>query len=77
MLLTAIGSMSTALGVMWRALLKKDKETTNLRKQLDDLHADHVEDVKTLTRETIELARAATYAPPLTRSEQPPPDSED
>ncbi len=76
MLLTAIGSISTALGVMWRALLTKDKDNAVLRKQLDDLHADHVEDVKTLTRETIELARAATYAPPLMRSEPPPPDSE-
>ena len=76
MLISAIGSLSAALGVMWRALLKKDKDNTNLRKQLDDLHADHVEDVKTLTRETIELARAATYAPPLSRSGSRPPDSE-
>jgi hypothetical protein len=42
-----------------------------LRKQLDDLHAEHKDDIRELTHETIELARAATYAPPLKRSDSP------
>jgi hypothetical protein len=42
-----------------------------MQTKLDDQHADHVADVKELTKEAIELARAATYAPPLSRSGKP------
>jgi hypothetical protein len=80
-LISAVTSLSTALGVLWRAYVKQgrdhDRTVARMQAKLDDLHADHVDDVKTLTRETIELARAATYAPPLSRSVLPPPDSED
>ena len=79
-LLSAIGSLSAALGVLWRAWLKRDKEhaklVADLQLKLEDSHGNHVADVKELTRETIELARAATYAPPLSRSDSQPPDSE-
>jgi hypothetical protein len=79
-LIAAVSSLSTALGVLWRAYVKQgrdhDRTVARMQAKLDDLHADHVEDVKTLTKETIELARAATYAPPLSRSAPPPPDSE-
>lgn len=54
----ACGSLTTALGILWRANLK-------LQSKLDAQHDEHVADVKELTRETIELARAATSAPPL------------
>ncbi len=81
MLLSAIGSLSTVVGVLWRTLLKRDKDhakaVSDLQVKLDTSHGDHVADVKELTRETIELARAATYAPPLSRSGSRPPDSAD
>lgn len=80
MLLSAVTSLSTALGVLWRAYLKQQKTHDNqiqaLQSKLDDAHADHVADVKELTAAAIELAREATYAPPLSRSELPQPDSE-
>lgn len=63
-LISAVTSLAAAVGVLWR-------QTVLLRRQLDDLHAEHLDDVKVLTRETIELARAATYAPPLMRSGSP------
>lgn len=66
-LCSAAASLATAVGVLWR-------QTVSLRRQLDDLHAEHVDDVKQLTRETIDLAREATYAPPLKRSALPPAD---
>lgn len=60
-------------------MLKRDKDHAkvvhDLQTKLDASHGDHVADVKELTRETIELARAATYAPPLVRSDSRPPDS--
>jgi hypothetical protein len=64
-LISAVTSLTAAVGVLWR-------QTVTLRRQLDDLHAEHLDDVKELTRETIELAREATYAPPLRRSESLP-----
>ncbi len=69
-LTSAIGGLVTAIGVLWR-------QNTNLRKQLDDQYHSQLADVKQLTREAIELARAATYAPPLKRSVLPPNDSRD
>ncbi len=68
-LLTAIGAMATAVGVLWR-------QTVTLRRQLDDLHAMHLADVKDLTRQALQVAEAATYAPPLLPSVRPPLDSE-
>jgi hypothetical protein len=63
-LMSAIGSLSTVVGVLWR-------QNVRLRKQLDDLHEEHKDDIRVLTHETIELARAATYAPPLKPSVSP------
>ena len=42
MLLSAIGSLATTIGVMWKALIKKDKDNLRLQQKLDDAHADHV-----------------------------------
>jgi hypothetical protein len=64
-LLTAIGALSTAIGVMWR-------QNILLRRQLDDLHATHLADVKELTQQALQVAEAATYAPPLLPSARPP-----
>lgn len=81
---TLLGCISTLGGViaaMWRHGLKRqrqhDQAMAGLQRKLDDSHADHIADVKELTQETIELARAATYAPPLKRSASLPPDSTD
>lgn len=68
-LMGACGSLTTALGILWRALLKRDK-------QIAELHADHLADVKVLTRETIDLAKTLTSAPPLQLSASLPPESE-
>ena len=60
---------------MWRAALKKDAthaaEIARKDAQLETQHADHVADVKALTKETVELARAAMSAPPVRLSEPP------
>ena len=60
-LIGACGSLTSALGILWRELQRTRK--------------DHLQDVKTLGHEAIELARAATLAPPLQPSAQRPPDS--
>jgi hypothetical protein len=65
-LLTAIGSLATAIGVLWRM-------NVALRQQLDALHATHLADVKELTQQALHVAEAVTYAPPLLHSRQPPP----
>lgn len=64
-LITAIGSLATAIGVMWTQNVK-------LRRQLDDLHAAHLADVKELTQQALHVAEAATFAPPLRPSLLPP-----
>lgn len=68
-LLTAIGALSTAIGVMWR-------QNVLLRRQLDDLHATHLADVKELTKQALSVAEAATFAPPLKPCAQLPRGSE-
>lgn len=72
-LLSAIGALTTALGVLWR-------QNVNLRKKLDNTYQDrveeqqaHVADVKDLMHETLELSRAALSAPALKPSVPPPP----
>lgn len=50
------------------------KQTNNLRSQLDVLHEEHKADIRELTHETLDLARAATYAPPLKRFDAQPHD---
>lgn len=68
-LFSAIGALTTALGVLWRqnGSLRKLLDANHRRHedQLDNARADHIADVKALTKETIALARAATLAPPL------------
>jgi len=66
-LLTAIGSLAATIGVLWR-------QNVTLRRQLDDLHATHLADVKELTQQALHVAEAATYAPPLQLSAPPPHD---
>lgn len=78
-LMGACGSLTSALGILWRTMLKKDAQhaaaIASKDAQLEAQHADHVADVKELTRETLELARAATSAPPLRLSASRPQDS--
>jgi hypothetical protein len=64
MLISAVGALSTAIGVLWGQNVK-------LRRQLDHLHADHLDDIKTLTHEQIALAKTLMYAPPLQPSAPP------
>lgn len=64
MLISAVGALSTAVGVLWR-------QTVTLRRQLDHLHADHLADIKELTHEQIELAKTLMCAPPLKPSAPP------
>lgn len=67
---TVFTSLTAAVAAMWRRDLRRERA-----RQLE--HDEHVQDVKTLTNQLIELARAATYAPPLKPSERPPNDSEE
>ncbi len=81
-LLTAIGALSTAIGVMWRQHVRELRENAKLRLQLDALHASsaaamaalhaaHLADVKELTTAALHVAEAATFAPPLASSRPP------
>lgn len=47
-LLGAISTLSTVVAVLWR-------QTNSLRQQLDELHAEHKDDIKELTRASLEL----------------------
>lgn len=80
-LLTAIGSLSTALGVLWRQGVAKDRrheaQLLAMRVLLDNQHADHLADIKELTREQIALAKTLMSAPPLAPSVPQLPASKD
>ena len=83
-LISALGAVCTALSVVWAQNVKLRRQLDDNHKrhedQLDNVRADHIADVKALTRETIELARAATHAPALKKQSRPceqlPPGSE-
>ena len=71
---SAIGAvftaMSAAIAALWRRDMKRSREAKTM-------HDEYAADVKALAQQAIELARAATYAPPLKRSAPPPPDLKD